>query len=264
MQLSQLWSYKHTFKELIKTDLLVLRPQILGKIIDLFIWIITIVLVNAYIMPFFGVSAEYGVFMLASSAASAGLFEIWPSVTVFISDLEGEKSINYYLTLPIPSWMVLVRSILNCAMNAAIMGLLVIPIGKLFVWSLLDMSTISWFKYFIIFVLSCVFYGSFSLWTMSFVKNMLSVGSVWMRFIYPLWFLGCFQFSWQSLYQMSPVLAYLNLLNPMTYVSEGFRASILGQQNSLNFWLCASMLIVFTVAMGAQAILRLKKRLDFV
>jgi hypothetical protein len=260
----KLLSYQHIFKELIKTDLLVIKPLILDKLIDLFIWIITIVLVNAYIMPFFGLSTTYGTFMLASLASSAGLFEVFPSVMQFISDLEGDKTINYYITLPVPSWLVLLRSILHYAMNAAIMGILIVPIGKLLLFNQFELASVNILQYVVIFFFTNLFYGCFTLWIISYVKNMLRIGSVWMRFIYPLWFLGCWQFSWQSLYTISPVLAYLDILNPMTFVAEGYRVALLGSQDSLNFWLCVGMLIVFSVGMGWHAMVRLKKRLDFV
>ncbi len=104
----------------------------------------------------------------------------------------------------------------------------------------------------------------FALMVGSFVKNMSTIGSVWMRFIYPIWFLGGFQFSWTVLFKTSPKLAYLNLINPMTYIMEAIRGAILGQEGYLPFWPCTSMVILFAFACAWYGIVRLKKRLDFV
>jgi hypothetical protein len=218
-------SYSQIFKELLKADLLTIKPLVVDKLIDLFIWIATLVAVNTYVMPYFGLSTSYGVFILASSCASAGLFEVFPAIMQFVSDLEGERIIDYYLTLPIPSLLIFIRAIIYYAINAGLMGIMVLPMGKLLLWNLLDMQNINWLQYGLIFLASNFFYGALIIWTTSFVKNIMRIGSVWMRFIYPLWFLGCFQFSWQSLHNASPTLAYINLLNPMTYAAEGYRAA---------------------------------------
>ena len=85
-----------------------------------------------------------------------------------------------------------------------------------------------------------------------------------MRFVYPLWFLGGFQYSWQVLYDFSPLFAYVSLLNPVLYVMEGTRAAILGQEGSLNFWLCILMLIFFTLLCGWHALKQLKRQLDYI
>jgi ABC-2 type transport system permease protein len=43
--------------------------------------------------------------------------------------------------------------------------------------------------------------------------------------VVPLTFLGCIYFPWQSL-ETIPWLQYLVLLNPLVYMSEGFRAAL--------------------------------------
>lgn len=252
------------FKELLKTDFLLFKRIFLDKIINLFIWIITMVGVNAYIMPVFGVTAEYGGFMLASIVACSGLFEVTPSVAQIISDLEGDRIIDYKLTLPIPSWLVFVESLVNYALSAAAMAIFILPVGKLLLWNMFSFSSVNIVQFIVIFILFNLFYGALTLWQASFVKSMASIENAWMRCIYPIWFLGCFQFSWNSLYQVSPLLAYLDLLNPMTYIAEGTRIAILGTESSLNFWVCAAMTLVFCIFAAVHGIKRLQKRLDFV
>ncbi len=252
------------FKELLKTDFMLFKQIFKDKTINLFIWIITMLGVNAYIMPAFGLTAEYGAFILASILASSGLFEVTPSVSQIISDLEGDRTIDYKLTLPIPSWLVFGEALVNYALSAAAMTILILPIGKLILWNIVSLSSINVVQFAIMFVLLNLFYGALTLWQASFVKNMASLENAWMRCIYPMWFLGCFQFSWDALYQVSPVLAYLNLANPMTYIAEGTRTAILGTESSLNFWVCAAMTLLFCVYGAVHGIKRLQKRLDFV
>lgn len=254
----------NVFKHLLLTDLKIYRQIIKNKVIDLLIWVTTIAFVNAYLMPAFGLPQSYTNFMLAGLCASAGLFEVWPSIVAFINDIEGDRIIEYYITLPIPAWMIFLKSIVSFVISAGTLILIVIPAGKLLLWNIFDLSSFSFIKFSAIFLAMSAFYGAFALMVGSFVKNMSTIGSVWMRFIYPIWFLGGFQFSWTVLFKTSPKLAYLNLINPMTYIMEAIRGAILGQEGYLPFWPCTSMVILFAFACAWYGIVRLKKRLDFV
>ena len=253
-----------TFKELLKTDLYILKGTIVDQVINLMIWTCANLLVMGYLMPAFGLSAGYGPFILAGLCASAGLFGVFPSVAGMVSDFEGDQIITYYLTLPLPSWMVFLRLIFYYTLNFAMLGILVLPIGQLIIWKQFNLLNISFHKFAIIFIIIHLFYGAFTLWIASRVPNMTKIGNVWMRFVYPIWFMGGFQFSWSVLASKWPYLAYMNFLNPITYMMEGMRAAVLGQEGYLNFWLCAGMLALFTLLAAWRGITLLKKRLDFV
>lgn len=257
-------TYFTTLFALFETDFKLYKRTIKNKLIDLFIWIITMVSVTAYLMPYFGLQKSYAAFTIASLIASAGLFELYTGVTNLISDFEGNNITSYYLTLPIPSVFIFIRNILFYSFNTATLAILVLPVSKLIVWNDFDLSHFSLFKFLIIFMLTNLFYACFTLWIASRVENMEKIGSVWMRFVYPLWFLGGFQYSYQVLYNVNPTLAYISLINPMLYIMEGTRAAVLGQENSLNFWLCAGMLLGFIVICSVIGIIHLKKRLDFI
>lgn len=256
--------YLNTLKHLLYADLKIFTENFKDKCADLLIWIISMVLVTYYIMPTFGLSHGYTPFLIASLCASAGLFEMWTSTVAWVSDLTGEQIISYYLTLPIPSWLIFVRSMIVNAINSAILGVLVLPICKILLWNHVNFTSLHLPKFIFFLLLLNTFYGAFSLLLASSVSSMQTIGSLWMRFIYPLWFFGCFQFSWSALYAISPALAYINLLNPMTYVMEGVRNAILGPQGSLPFWICATMLILATALFAIVGIRRMKKQLDFV
>ncbi len=257
-------SHLYVFKQMLFTDMVLVRRGFKDKVINLTIWFATQLIVFAYLMPYLGFPIKYIGFFLASLAASGGLFEVFPSAVTLVADMEGDKIIEYNFTLPVPSWMVLLKMIVYYSVNAAIQMCFVLPFGLLISWGKVDITTISFVKYGLLFIATSMFYGSFTLLVASRIKSMLSIGSGWMRFVYPIWFLGCFQFSWQALYSWSPFFAYVNLLNPMVYVMEGTRAAILGQQNFLNYWLCLIMTLFFSVFYAWWSIKKLKKRLDFV
>jgi ABC-type multidrug transport system permease subunit len=256
-------SYLNAMWYLLQTDFKIFKQTIFDKIIDLCIWITTMTGVTVYLMPAFGLAPSYGNFMIAGLAASAGMFEQWSAAINLVSDLEGNNITSFYLTLPIPPRLIFVRNIISYAFNSLVLTIIVLPVCKLVAWHHIDFSHLHLGKFFIIFMLTNIFYGTFGLWLASMVKSLTKIGSVWMRYVYPLWFLGCFQYSFKVLHNLFPLFAYINYCNPMTYAMEGTRAAILGQEGFLNFWLCASMMIFFTLLLSVWGIWNMKKRLDF-
>lgn len=255
-------SYWVPFRALLAMDFYLFKKLIKDKVINLFIWVTSTVFVTAYIMPFFGLSLNYGLFLLAGLCASSGLFEVFPSVAKLVDDMKGDQVILYHMTLPLPSSLVIVRLMVANAFNACALGLCVLPLGKLLLWDRFDMSNFSLVKFLIIFMLASCFYGSYTIFIATRVPDMTKIGNVWMRFVYPLWFFGGYQFSWAALHKIAPALAYANLINPIIYIMEGVRAAVLGQEGYLNFWLCAVALFCFCCASIALGIRLLKKRLD--
>jgi ABC-type polysaccharide/polyol phosphate export permease len=85
-----------------------------------------------------------------------------------------------------------------------------------------------------------------------------------MRITMPLWLVGGFQFSWYALADRYPLAGVLNLIDPMVYAYESMRGTVLGQEGYLNFYACILVLLLFSVLLMTHALLRFKRRLDFV
>lgn len=257
-------SYAHTMYYLVKTQYRVFLQTIKDKYIDLFIWIIGMSAVTIYLLPSFGLSHSYGTFMIASMAASAGLFEQYSSTVALIGDFEGDDITSFYLTLPIPSWMVFLSYAIFYAFNTTVLAIFVLPIAKIIFWNHFDITHLNIFKYLIMLIATSSFYASFTIWMAGLVPNLKHVGSIWMRFIFPIWTFGLFQYSYTVLKGLYPTFAYISLLNPMTYVMEGTRAAVLGQEGSLNIWVCVVLILLFTTLFTTYGIYRIKRRLDYV
>lgn len=259
-----LHSYTKTFLALLETDFKIYKRTVKDKLINVFIWILTIVLVTAYLMPFFGLHKSYIPFTCASLIASAGLFEIFPSAANFISDLEGNNIISFYLTLPIPSWLIFVRNILFYSFNTITLAFFVLPLCKILLGNDFPLSQFNFVQFILMFTVTALFYAAFTVWITSRIVSMEKIENIWMRFVYPLWFLGGFQYSYKVLHAFNPWLAYSNLADPILYVMEGMRAAVLGQEGSLNVWICITVLSICTIGFGWIGIARLKQRLDFI
>ncbi|MCL5875771.1 MAG: ABC transporter permease [Candidatus Dependentiae bacterium] len=256
--------YLNTCKELILADLMVFKEALRGKVIDMAIWVALSIFVTAYIMPYFGLSHDFGPFQFGGIIASLGLFELYTNVFELTADLEGDRVINYGLTLPIPSWMAIVSKSAYYAIANLTLALIMLPIGKLCLWNQLPLHNIAYGKLFIALLLQSICYACFVPWTATLISNLSNLGSVWARFIFPMWFMGGFQFSWMALHTILPTLAYIDLINPVIYATESTRAALLGQEGYLPFLLCCGALLLFSIICMWHALKRMKKRLDFV
>lgn len=257
-------AYFNVYKELIAADLNGTRKNLIDKMINVSIWLTITLIIFSYLMQSFGLSADFGVFQFGSIVASMGLFEMFPSAVRLLSDFENEKTINYNLTLPIPSWVALLAKVTFYAINALVLAVCVIPLGKIILWNKLNLMAIAWPKLIILVLLSSFFYGTLTLWLASMIPDMSQISNVWMRCIFPLWFLGGFQFSWAVLHKTIPAAAYVDLLNPIVYITEASRSTVLGQEGFINYWICLGAIGILTVLFLFFANRNLKKRLDFV
>lgn len=258
--------YAYTCYQLLRTDLIELRKTFFDQALNLGIWVFCTLVVMGYLTKtqFHITASDFGVFNLAGCIASAGLFEVYPRSFSFIADLEGPQIISYYTTLPVPPVYVFLTKMLYWLINTLLRGLILLPLGKLVLWNSFPLADVHWLKFLIIFLIGNLFYSALTLFVASIIPSMAQMENVWMRYIFPLWFLGGFQFSWYNLHKLSPMLAYVNLLNPVVYVMEGTRSALLGQGNNLPFWFCVIMLIIFSLLCVYIGIKRTKKRLDCV
>lgn len=256
--------YFNVFKNLVHSDLLAFKEVFIDKLIDMGIWVVLTLVVMGYIMPYFGLKSDFGPVQLGGVVATVGLFELYGSVMYFVSDLEGNRIVNYSLTLPAQSWIALISKATYYAIIYVVLSLFMIPIGKLVLWNQLDMATISFSKLLLAIVCSNIFFACFTIWCSSIIKNLQNIGAVWARYIFPMWFMGGFQFSWLSLLSALPWVAYISLLNPMIYITECTRSAMLGPVGYMNYWICIGAILAFSFISLVVGIYNLKKRLDYV
>lgn len=252
------------FKALLQTRLLLAQQVIVDKMINLTIWATCSLFITGYIMQGFGLSSSFGMFQCAGVIATAGLFEIYPNVVSIVLDFEGPQSIYYYLTLPTNAITVISSMICGFATQGIMLSLWMVPLGKLLFFNQFNLAEVSWIKLIIIIVLSNLFFSSIVPALAGQLGNIDNIGNAWSRFIFPLWFLGGFQFSWASMYDVSKLFAYVMLANPTTYVMEGTRACILGQTGFIDWYICVGMIIFFSCITWTLSYYNMKKRLDFV
>jgi ABC-type polysaccharide/polyol phosphate export permease len=254
-------NHLRVFWQLLVRSFVIFKPKLKNKIINCLIWTTITTLVFSWIMPTMGMKGV-GTFMLMSGAATWGFFSTIMNIAMVIGDLQGDKTISYDLSLPLPQWMVFAKIAVSNAIISFVISLLVVPIGKIALWNDIDMTFFSPVKFYLIVLLASLFYGFFSLLIASITKDLYKLDNIWLRIIFPMWFLGCYQFSWANLYSLSPKIANINLFNPITYIMEGARAASLDPSLSLPYWNCVGALCLSIVLAAIVGIHKMKKRLD--
>lgn len=252
----------NTFYQLVLHDMITFFKDFKDKFIDACIMLSTNLLLFGYLMPHLGLQADYGSFILIGNIATFGLFEVLGRVSGLIQHLES--TITYKLMLPIKTWLIFCSIAISWAIQSTVLSLVLIPLGKLILYSQFSLSQISIVKFILILIATNLFYGFFALFLTSFLKGMKGISHLWVRIIGPMYFFGCYFYPWKLTFDVSPIVGYLSLLNPMVYIMEGMRSAMLGPEGYLPFWFSLGALILFIVAFSVISIKRLKKRLDAV
>jgi ABC-2 type transport system permease protein len=250
--------------KLIKTHFYIARRQLRDKSINFYIWAFCVLIIMGYIMQEFGLACDYGCFQLATVIGTVGLFEVYGNSFRCIVDIEGDRHISYLLTLPLSPAIVWWSMICSYTLIGLILSVIMLPFGKLLLWNSFCFSSIVWAKLAIMLVLANIFYGVFTIAVTAHVGSMAKIENVWSRFIFPLWFMGGFQFSWASIYKISQPLAYIFLCNPILFIMEGTRAALLGQGDCLPWGICCIVLCCWIVIGWIYGRYKMKQLLDFV
>ena len=250
------------FFQLIRKDLTVFRRSFWKKFVDTAILFITNVLAFGYFLQQEGAHEGYAAFFVVGAIASFGFVEIVGKVGIQLADMGGDRTIFHTLVMPIRSRMVFYYMGISWALTSILMSILLFPLGKLLVFTEWNLAGISWWRLPIMFVTANLFFGYFALWLTGILKNMTDLNQLWLRYIAPMWMFGGYVYSWQSAYDLSPIVGYISLINPMIYVMEGMRAATLGQAGYLPFWMSMLMLWIFITACSLHASRRLRQKLD--
>ena len=251
-----------TFLALLHRDIIVFRPYAFGRLIDAVVWSFATLYVSCYILPHFGFPPKFALFLTLGNIAAWCAFETGSCISVILGDLFGINSLSYYVSLPLPSSLIFIRLILIDAYKSLVSTLPMLPIAKMILQDQIDLTTINYATLSVSYILCLLFFASLGVFISSLTPKMENISSVKLRILFPMWFLGCYQFSWHMMYQTSPLVAYANLLNPVTYITEGLRHSLPLQQPLIPFYICTIMTIIFIASCTLLSIRFFKKRID--
>jgi len=224
-------------------------------------WVLLVTLVSKLFMPALGLK-DYGAFILITSAISYGLFIAMQNAIAMVDDITSHQAILYKLSLPIPQWAIFLKYAFSNMLQALLIMIGIMPFGMCVLMDIHAFPDFSCWKFIMIFLIAAIFYGAFSLIFSTILKNLYQIDNVWLRLIFPMWYLGGWQFSWKTLYNVSPTLAYLDFCNPMLFVFEAAKHATIDISGTLPFGFCCCMILFYAAIFGTLGICWMKKRLD--
>lgn len=224
-------------------------------------WTIISLFVFHFIMPHVGLRYD-GTFFIVGAVIAKNFYAMMDNSAIIIADIEEGRTISYDMTLPISHTFLFTKIAISHAIYSVMISLWILPLSKLLLWNHLHFPYFTLYKFLIIIFVTALFAGFFSLFIIGQTKSLQNIEDVYSGILFPLVCLGCYQFTWKSMAEVSPMLAYLNFLNPIMYMFEGIRSATLDPSLSLPFWACIFALLLYTIPIGYLGIRMLKKRLD--
>jgi len=251
----------HILLQLLYRDFYIFRQHFLHRLKMASCWVLLSTFVTKMFLPSMGLD-NFGPFILISSTICYGLFTSMQNAMTLVEDITGDQAILYELTLPTPAWMIFFKFAISNMLQGLAISLSLLPLGLLILMNPCPFPYFSWIHFITIFLCANIFYGGFSLILAAYLNNMSQVENVWLRILFPIWYLGCYQFPWHALHKISPYLAYANLCNPMTLICEAARSATIDPVGALPFWPSCLAILIFAAGFYILGIHWMKKRLD--
>jgi ABC-2 type transport system permease protein len=203
------------------------------------------------------VAAGYGQIMLPGLVALNAFFGAMQAVTLpLVFDLAWTREIDDRLLAPIPVPLIGIEKIVYGGLRGMVASLLMVPIG------LLVLPQVSWpvgglLPAFALTVLGALLGGATGL-TIGTSVPARRVSVLFAVIFAPIMFTGSVQFPWHAV-AGERWFQVVCALNPLTYVSEGVRASLVPEVSHLPYWLCLTATVVALVGFtwaGTRGFLR--------
>jgi ABC-type multidrug transport system permease subunit len=250
------------FGALTRRDLYILSKQIKNFLIDGTVIIATRVVAFCYLFPVMGMSAHFIGPIYIGSIISLFFNINYAQAMRIVFDLKFNRLIDYQLTLPIKHTWLWIQKIVGIALNVACITAPLIG-ASIFVLSsqIPDMEP-NVLAFIIIYILTLFFYATLCL-AFAFNYNYdWFMYNIWPRRLTPLFCFGGVLFPWKAVYAFWPSLGIAFLFNPITYVAEGFRSTLLGSDQYISYPICIALLAGWIGIAWCLLLMSIKKRFN--
>lgn len=252
------------FGALLLRDLVVLRKNLREFIPRTILQPLLLVFVFTYVFPKIGQgvggatgSSEFSTLLVAGVIGLAVLFQGIQAVALpMVTEFGVTREIEDRVLAPLPVSMVAIEKIVSGALQGLFAALIVFPIAAIVPATPVHLK-IHWVVLLTFTPLACIMCSALGL-MFGTVFNPRTVPMLFGVVVLPITFLGCIYYTWASL---APIrwLQVTILVNPLVYVSEGFRAA-LTDVPTMSLWAVYPVVIGFTVLFGAIGIRFFRRR----
>ena len=264
----------HAFAALLLRDLAVLRKNLGEFIARTIMQPLLFVFVFTYVFPKIGQGvggsvkgqADFASLLVAGVIAIACIFQGIQAVALpLVQEFGYSREIEDRVMAPLPVWAVAVQKLLAGAIQGLIAAAIVFPLAIVIPVAHVTL-TVDWIRLLTLLPLAAVTGASLGLVIGTRVSPR-QVPLVFGLIVIPITFLGATYYAWESLSPI-PWLKYLVLANPLVYMAEAMRASLLSPHPTLTspgvstmpMWAIYGGLIGFILLLGGLGVQGFKRR----
>ena len=257
--------YNHfaIFCALLARDMKVLKGRLRSLIIDSLILVVIAVLVFGNLLPMMGMPTQLIAPVFLGNSLSfflASLGYNWALRMAY--DLKFDRFIDYFQTLPLPRSWLFAYYVLSFIIEAAIVTLPMVTAGIIALGNNFGPINGSWPIFLGMYFLALLFWGLFFLGSAFVYEYQWFRTNMWSRRIMPIFALGPAFFTFKTISSIAPITGKFLLLNPVTYIIEGLRVSLLGGTDYLSLLICLVGSIVAIIFMYIRLHNGIYKQLD--
>lgn len=226
-------AYRAAFAGLLGRDLYLLRKDLKIFLLRTLIQPLLLVFVFTYVFPKTGQSVggssgapRFSTQLVAGVMGLAIVFQGIQAVALpLVQEFGVSREIEDRVLAPLPTWMVGLQKIVTGLLQGLLAACLVFPIAALVPATAVHLH-IRWAVLLTLAPLAGWVAGALGLMLGTKVKP-FQVPLLFSLIVLPLTFLGCTYFPWQDLQKVA-WLKWAVLANPVVYMTEGFRAALVG------------------------------------
>jgi ABC-2 type transport system permease protein len=219
------------FRALLARDLAVLRKDLLVVLVRTIMQPLLLLFVFTYVFPRIGQgiggpggTAEFSTLLVAGVVATAMIFQGIQAVALpLVREFGYTGEIEDRVMAPLPVWAVAVEKIVSGALQALLAGLVVFPLAALVPVEGVDLR-ITWPVLLTVAPLGALTGAALGL-TIGTRVQPNQVPLMFSVIVIPITFLGATYYPWAGLTPI-PWLKVAVLVNPLVYISEGFRMAL--------------------------------------
>jgi len=179
-----------------------------------------------------------------------------------VYDIKGNKFINYQMTLPLPKRWLFAAYVIAFAIEFFLVSTPLFIAGIIIVNKDISLAQMNLPAFAFMYLSSLVLFALFYLAIGLLFNFFWFRDNIWPRVLHPILFLGPIFVPWKLAYKFSTSIGAFFLLNPITYVVEGFRSSLLGNQHFINSTYCIAAIILLMIPTTYLVYRGVHKRLD--
>lgn len=204
----------------------------------------------ADVLPKLGqTSSEYSVTLLPGIIALTTLLTAMQSIALPLTIEFGyTKEIEDRLLSPLPIWMVALQKMVFASLRGLLAGAVIIPLGRVIIGGSFSISLDHILLLSVVSILGAFGGSALGLFLGTFVQPM-QIGLWFSLILTPLLFTGCVYYPWAMLDRLR-WFQVVTCFSPLTYTSEGFRASLVPQMHHMPGWFILAGQLFFLALFG--------------